>query len=307
MRFGMIFAAYPAMVSAGRGEEALDAEIQIERLLYRFLRLFLFGFGLRPAVFASLAAKFLIQLAGVGKLLRPFLVPVRRLHLGLVAGPSLANLDPFGLLSTIQRIANLPGPFVVRFEGQLALLPGLQNRSFRNRVERRDPLQLIGEPFRIVRDEIRAVARPADRNIEALLVHQVGVARGHRGDDPVHGPALESMDRGRPGTVEMTNLGIAFPEFHRRTVLETEAEAVLPDRFHCRDLPVGEPGGGIVAREAHLVPTSKLQALAPKELDTAPGRRDTAGFPFEDIGTKASNRSIYNAGIDFVLTLRPSP
>ena len=93
-----------------------------------------------------------------------------------MAGPGFANLDPFGLLSTVQPIASLPGPFVVRFEGQLALLPIRQNRSFRNRVERRDPLssgplQLIGEPFRVVRDEIRVVARPADRNIEALLVH----------------------------------------------------------------------------------------------------------------------------------------
>ncbi len=106
-----------------KGEEALEAEVQIERLLYRLLRLFLFGFGLRSAVFASLAARILLKLAGVRKLLRPFLVPVRRLHPGRVSGPGLANLDLVGLLATIRRIANPPGPFVVRFEGQLALLP----------------------------------------------------------------------------------------------------------------------------------------------------------------------------------------
>ena len=106
------------------------------------------------------------------------------------------------------------------------------------------------------------------------------------------------MDRGRPGTVEMTKLGIALPEFHRRTVLETEAEAVIPDRFHRRDLSVGEPGGGIVAREAHLIATAKLQALAPKELDTALGRRDTAGFPFDHVAHLVLQMDGPGPGID---------
>ena len=83
------------------GDGALQAEVQIERLLYRFLRFFLFGFGRRAAVFASLVGKFLIQLAGVGRLLRPFLVPIRRRHPGLVPGLGFAKLDPFGFLSTI--------------------------------------------------------------------------------------------------------------------------------------------------------------------------------------------------------------
>ena len=81
----------------------------------------------------------------------------------------------------------------------------------------------------------------------------------------------------------MLKLGIVAAEFHGRTVLETEAEAVLPDRLHRRDLPVGEPGGGIVACEAHLVATAKLQALAPIDLDTALCRRDTGGFPVNDV------------------------
>ena len=128
------------MDSTGRGKEILQAEAQIERRLYRFLRLFLFGFGLRPAVFASLLGKFLIQLAGVGRFLRPFPVPIRRRHPGLVAGQGVANRDPFGFLSAIQRIASLPGAFIVSFKGQLALLPVREDRLFRNRVERRDPL-----------------------------------------------------------------------------------------------------------------------------------------------------------------------
>ena len=68
-------------------------------------------------VFASLAARFLID----GKLLRPFLVPVRRLHPGFVAGPGLANLDPFGFSSTIQHHRQPPRSVRHAFESQLAL------------------------------------------------------------------------------------------------------------------------------------------------------------------------------------------
>ena len=69
-------AAYPAMDSAGRGD----------------LRLFLFGFGLRPAGLTSLASEFLIQLAGVGRFLCPFPGPIRRFHLA----PALARLPQLG-------------------------------------------------------------------------------------------------------------------------------------------------------------------------------------------------------------------
>ena len=78
-------------------------------------------------------------------------------------------------------------------------------------------------------------------------------------------------------------MGISFAEFYRRTILETEVEAVLPDLFHRHDLPVGQPECGLVAREAHLVSTVKLQALVPKQLDLTLCRRDSGRFPFDDV------------------------
>ena len=67
----------------------------------------------------------------------------------------------------------------------------------------------------------------------------------------------------------MPELRVVLPERGQRTVLQTEANAVPADGFDRRGLAVGEPGGRIVAREAHPVAPAKLHRLASVDLDSA--------------------------------------
>ena len=132
--------------------------------------------------------------------------------------------------------------FEGRFEAERRLVRGLHRRP----IERRNPLargslQLIRELPGIVGDQLGPVPGPADRHVERSLVRQVRVPRGHGGNDLIHRPALESVHRRGKSPVQVPELGVVFGKFRRRSVLETEADAVLTDRFHRRGLPVCEP------------------------------------------------------------------
>ena len=155
----------------GRG---LESEVQIPRLLLRLRRLFLLGLASPLPEILLFPAAFAIPLAGNPDRFAAIPGPVGRFFFasapGFVAGPGLAPFGAiqfdFGLTAAVDRIARVPGMAAMAFEGELGLLHGFHLGVPGHSVERRDALaggllQMIGEPFRIVGDQIGPVASPA--------------------------------------------------------------------------------------------------------------------------------------------------
>ena len=251
------------------GRRAGGSKVEVQLAQYFLGRRHVFRFGLRSGV---------LRVA----------VP---LH--LLIGPTLARIGSVALPVDLGRVFHdLVRAFSLpdfQVESQLAVLSDIRFGLRGHGIERRDPLpggplQLIGEPFGIVRDEFGRVPRPAYGNIEGLPVDQLAVAGGHCRNDPVHRPALKGVDCRRPGMVDVTQLGILAAEFRLRSVLQTEADAVLVQGFHLGNLSVGEIGGWIVAREPNTVAAPKLHRFASEHLDPALGGCDPDGIPLDQVG-----------------------
>ena len=99
-------------------------------------------------------------------------------------------------------------------------------RHLADAFERRNPLSRDGLELRpelgcVVGDELGAVARATDLDVEALLGGEVRVPRLHRRDHVVDGTALERMHGRSPGVVEVAELRVPAPELELAPVLET--------------------------------------------------------------------------------------
>ena len=105
------------------------------------------------------------------------------------------------------------------------------------------------------------------------------MVRGHGGDDPVHGPALERVHGGRPGPVEVAELRIAVGESRRRSVLQAEAHAVTVDALHGRGRTVDQAEAGFVARPAHPVTGAAVPSRRPGTPRPRPSRQRDAPGP----------------------------
>ena len=207
--------------------------------------------------------------------------------------------------SACQMIAT---PFAVAVPTEHGLPGGL----FRRRIERREalarrPFELVRELVDIVGDEAGGIARPRDRDIERALVDQIRVAGGHRRDDPAHRAALERMHPRRERAVVLLELRVVLPERGQRTVLQTEANPVPAHGIDRRGLAVGEPGGGIVAREAHPVAPAKLHRLAPVDLDPALGGGDARRPPRRPVALHVLKAQHAPAPVDAGDPARSSP
>ena len=109
------------------------------------------------------------------------------------------------------------GSFPALPRSDSAPLPGVSRFMSPDPLQRRDPLardglKLGAELGRVVGDELGAVARPADLDVERLLRGEVRMPRLHRRDHVVDGAALERVHGRRPGVVEMAHLRIAEAE-----------------------------------------------------------------------------------------------
>ena len=75
-------------------------------------------------------------------------------------------------------------------------------------LKRRDPFagdrfQPLAQRVPIIGDQFRPIPRPADLDVQRLLRRQMRMVGFHRGDHRVHCAALESVNGGRPGAVDV--------------------------------------------------------------------------------------------------------
>ncbi len=117
-------------------------------------------------------------------------------------------------------------------------------------------------------------------------------------NDPVHRPALKGVNRGRPGMVDVTQLGILAAESGGRAVLKTEANSVFVHGIHLGELSVREFGGRVVARKAHPVTGLKLQLFASEHLDSALGGSGPRRIPLDQVAQTVPEGERSRPGID---------
>ena len=167
------------------------------------------------------------------------------------ASRSLLLLLPQGLCVPFLRPARrlVPG---------YAVLCRAVRRRRRDGLERRDALsrrrlQARAQRVAVVGHELGMKAGAADLHVEGLLGGQMDVLRLHRRDHPVHGAALERVHRGRPGPVDMAQLGIVPAQRQRPAVLQTERNRGFADRRHFRRAAVHQPVRPVVPGPAYAV------------------------------------------------------
>ena len=151
-----------------------------------------------------------------------------------------------------------------------ARIPGPCPASARSlrapRYARRWPLRApFAERVPVVGDELGTVAGAADLYVERLLRGEMGLVRLHRRDHGINGVALEGVDSGGPGTVNMAELRIALAHVEALSVLEAARHHVVLHRRHIRRPPQLHARRGGQSRPASSLPrhpaigaTSKL-------------------------------------------------
>ena len=167
------------------------------------------------------------------------------------------------------------------------LAPHLADAFERRDTLAGDGLELVPELGRVVGDQLGAVPRPADLDIEALLGRQVRMPGFHRRDHVVHRAALEGVNGRGPGVVEVAQLRVVPAQLELPAVLQGERHPAARDRHHFRRPAVHQPQPGIVARPADAVAGAELDLLGPVDLAAASPPADLARLPCDGAAVPA--------------------